>query len=106
MTRWQRFLWRLGFTGYAHVDNALGLLEQRDLQVVRKTLASVRRERDYAHLLLRAARKVVVLPAPLHRSINCATASESEGDIEQHEIETAAFLDREGIRTSQETTNG
>jgi hypothetical protein len=106
VTRWQKFLWRLGFTGYAHVNNAQALLEQRDLQVVRKTLGTVRRERDYAHLLLRAVREVVVLPAPLHRSINCATASESEGDIEQHEIETAAFLDREGIRAEQETTNG
>ncbi len=106
MTRWQRFLWRLGFTGYAHVDNALGLLEQRDLQVVRKTLGKVRRERDYAHLLLRAVREVVVLPAPLRRAINCATASESESDIEQHRIETAAFLDRQEIRTERETTNG
>jgi hypothetical protein len=99
MTRWQRFLWKLGFTGYAHVNNAQALLEQRQLETVRKTLAKVRRERDFAHLLLRAVREVVVLPASLHRSINCATASESEGDIEQHKIETAAFLGREGIRS-------
>jgi len=99
MTRWQRFLWQLGFTGYAHVDNAQALLEQRELQVVHETLGKVRKEREYAYLLLRAAREVVQLPPALHRSINCATASESEGDIEQHEIETAAFLNREGIRT-------
>jgi uncharacterized protein YceH (UPF0502 family) len=98
VTRWQRFLWRLGFTGYAHVDNALELLEQRDLEMARSLLRSAGRQRDHAHLLLRAAREVCSMPEALERSINCATADESERDIDQHEIETAAFLDREGIR--------
>lgn len=98
MTRWQRFLWKLGFTGYAHVNNAQALLQQRDLEMARSLLRSAGKQRDHAHLLLRAVREVCTLPPSLERSINCATADESDSAIEQHEIETAAFLDREGIR--------
>jgi hypothetical protein len=55
-----------------------------DVETVRRTLATVRGERDHAHLLLRAVRLAFGSDIPDHlaHQINAAVALESEGDIE------------------------
>lgn len=97
LTRWQRFLWRLAFTGYAHPGKASELLEQRQLTTVRGTLAMVRKERDRAFLLLRATRLAGGIPPQLNSSINGLIALESEGDIEDARNEALAFLGAHGV---------
>jgi hypothetical protein len=82
LTRWQRVLWRLGFAMYANKATEVELLEAK-LATVRGTLAMVRKERDRAFLLLRAARIAGDLPLGLTRPINGLVALESEGDIEE-----------------------
>lgn len=97
LTRWQQFLWRLGFTGYAHITNASESLEQRQLATVRSTLAVVRKERDRAFLLLHAIGLAGGIPSQLNPSINGLIARESEGDIEDARNEALEFLASKGM---------
>jgi hypothetical protein len=65
---------------------------RHDLAIVRTTLATVRRERDHAHLLLRALRIVGAIPSMLRNPVNNAVALESEGDIDRAKQEADKFL--------------
>ena len=91
LTGWRRVLWRLGFAMYANKATEVELLEAK-LATVRQTLAMVRKERDRAFLLLRAARIAGNLPLGLTRSVNGLVALESEGDIEEAGRAAREFL--------------
>jgi hypothetical protein len=54
-----------------------------DIDTIRRTLAVVRNERDWAHLLLRVLRHYDAIPdGPILREVNNCVAVESESDIE------------------------
>lgn len=95
LTRWQRVLRRLGLTTTANSAAEAEALEAK-LATIRSTLGMVRKERDRAFLLLRAARIAGDLPLGLTRSINGLVTLESEGDIEEAANAARALLAESG----------
>lgn len=72
-----------------------------DVETVRSTLATVRKERDRAFVLLRALNIAGYVPVELKPSVYGLVAMESEGDIEDAAREALDLLSEYGVREAR-----
>lgn len=64
-----------------------------DFDTIRRTLATVRAERNHAFLLLRVLRHYGCIPdGPIHREVNQCVGLESESDIEDAQREVDRWI--------------